>query len=183
MPSGSGKPSKGGAKKAASRELLECKSKLMDAKDKNKTLVQNNITLVATVNQLNLDIGELRSELDAERKKKGTAAGGAATDTVQLKLVDGMQSSVRNLVQQKFFVKFPFLDKITFSQANLIIPAGAYLGFADGESQKYAVDIRRVCITKTTYWRGYCGDQVKKEYISKSLTVATAMLNKFSTND
>ena len=160
----SNKAKKGSSAQAA---LTAMKAKMLDLQKRIKEMQERNVKLVNTVNTLNLDKAELQSKLEAEQKRKGGSI--VSSESEQLKLVDGMQSSVRNLVQQKFFVHWPFLDKAMFSQGNLITPAAAYLRIEDHEVRKYEVDIRRVCIAKTTYWRGYCGDQVRKEYISKSV--------------
>lgn len=154
---------KGGTKKT-SAVITTLKARMLDLQEKNKVLDGNNKQLVAQVNQLQLDKGELQSKLEAEQKRNG---GSVEAETEQCKLSDVMKASVRNLVQQNFFLRWPFLDKQMFSQGNLIAPATKFLNMTQAQSQRYAVDIRRVCIAKTTYWRGYCGDQVKKEYISK----------------
>lgn len=165
MPLGGGKlSSKQRPKELSQHAFMKLKAEAFELGKRNKLLEEKNKNLTDTVDRLNLDKAELQSKLEAEQKLNG---GSISSETEQLKLVEGMQASLRNLVQQKFFVRWPFLDKTMFSQGNLITPAAAHLRIAESDIQRYAVDIRRVCITKTTYWRGYCADQVKKEYISK----------------
>jgi len=143
------------------------KVKFYEAQKKIKDLEVKNESLLDSVNQLNLDKAELQSKLEAVPKGDGASL---IAETEHLKLNDNMQGSLRNLVQQKFFQHWPFLDKKMFSQGNLITPATAHLSISGSKGQRYAVDIRRVCIAKTTYWRGYCAEQVRKEYISEYCT-------------
>jgi len=146
------------------KQLREMKNKWATLVERNKLLESNNKKLVDTVNELRFDKGELTSKLECAQKKRGNYNSAEAE---QVKLAEYMVSSVRNLVQQKFFPLWPFLDKQMFHKGNLVKPAIAFLGIAEADSQKYVVDIRRECLQKTAYWRGYCGDRVKEEYISK----------------
>lgn len=179
MPSGGGKSSSKSSSKAPSVHAFQkLKLETYDLGKKNKLLKEENKKLSDTVDRLSLDKAELQSKLEAEQKRNG---GSISSETEQLKLVEGMHGSLRNLVQQKFFVRWPFLDRTMFSKGNLITPAAAYLRIAESDIQRYAVDIRRVCIAKTTYWRGYCADQVKREYISKCRIACDCLQNVFGT--
>ena len=146
------------------KQFRDMKNKWADVVERNKLLESNNQKLVDTVNELRYDKVELVSKLEIEKSKKGNSN---SAGTEQVKLAEYMVSSVRNLVQQKFFPMWPFLDKQMFHKGNLVKPAIAFLGIAEADSQKYVVDIRRECLQKTAYWRGYCGDRVREEYISK----------------
>jgi regulator of replication initiation timing len=160
----SGQQRTGAGKKNSSSDNTALKARVMELTDKNDVLVTNNKQLLDSNNQLRMDKAELQSKLEMEQKRKGVSIG---TESDQLKLEATMETSVKNLVQQSFFLRWPFLDKTKFHQGNLMAPAIKHLRIAEEDSRKYEVDLRRVCIAKTTYWRGYCADQVKKEYISK----------------
>lgn len=116
------------------------------------------------VAKLEFDKAELADKLESEQKRNGEIV---SAGTQQLKLTDSMVCSVRGLIQTKFFQYMPMLDKTMFQQSNLLAPVAKNLGIENKDLHKYSVDIQRRCIEKTKYWREYCGNQVKKEYISK----------------
>ena len=138
--------------------------KYLDAMTANNELKAKNAELTAENKQLKVDKAELAKQVETEKKRNGDIISKGAE---QLKLTESMVCSVKNLVQHKLFLTFPLLDKTMYHQSNLIAPIATNLGIAKKDWPKYSVDIRRVCIDKTRYWREYCGNQVKTEYISK----------------
>lgn len=151
-------------KKGSSKSDAAVYEKFFQADAENKKLKARNTELLRQVDQLQVDKAELKSKLEIEQKKNGEilSAGGE-----QQQLTESMVKTVNQLVQTKLFLYMPHLDKTMFHEANLAAPVTKALNIKDCDVAKYIVDMRRVTIEKTRYWRDYCGNDVKKAYISK----------------
>jgi len=145
-------------KKKGDDDELNMRYKIL--KEKYDTLRANNTRLLELVNQLRLDKAELVS-------KNAAQGDGGSRSTGQLSLSKSMVTSVRSLVQQTLFRMWPMMDKTMFQQSNVTAVVCKRLAIPDEERDAYAVDIRRVCLQKTGYWREYCGEKVRMAYISK----------------
>jgi len=163
---------KQGSKKISEREHEKLKSECYDVKGKYDAAMKKNRRLSETVQKLEMDKAELTSQLEAERKKNGEIV---LAGTEQLKLNENQARSVGGLVQQKIFLVLPLMDKTMFHEASVMGMVATNLRIEKKDWAKYAVEIRKVCIRKTTYWRDYLCNQLKKEYISKCYPTACGL--------
>ena len=158
------KSSKGTSGKTKSKKDEKVWQRLFNAEQEVAILKGRNTTLLRNIEQLNCDKAELKTKLESEQKRNGEILSGGGD---QLTLTGSMGKTVNRLVQEKFFPVMPHCDKTMFHQANLAAPIIKALNIADCDVAKYMVDLRRVTINRFTYWREYCGNDVKREYISK----------------
>ena len=123
---GKGKSGSGRTNSSASSPTEQAlMAKMYKLNEMIKTLKGNNTVLVREINQLQLDKAELVSQLEAEKKRNGEVVS-AGTD--QRKLTESMMTSVRSLIQSKYFLYMPMLDKTMFEQSNLLAPVAKNLG-------------------------------------------------------
>ena len=118
--------------------------------------------LAAVIEALRVDKGELEMRLATKEKQTTKNAN-------QLSLTLTMITVVRTLVQQQMFRYWPLLDKNMFHQINGMSMLGPRLGIKEEDKEKYLVEVRRMCIEKTNYWREYCAEKVRLAYIRKCL--------------